>query len=55
MGKGSKRRPGDDAAYAANYARIFDRREGDGGSTTKPIDGGGADAKVSSSDTSTGE
>lgn len=23
MGKGSKRRPGDDAAYAANYARIF--------------------------------
>lgn len=58
MGKGSKRRPGDDAAFSANYERIF-RREGESPpspSTEKPIRGGGdALANVSSSDVSMGE
>ena len=36
MGKGSKRRPGDDAAYAANYARIFGDAAADATGGTAP-------------------
>lgn len=58
VGKGSQRRPGDAAAYAANYARIFGGgvAAGDADSAEKPIrEGTGARAQVSSSDVSTGE